>query len=74
MAAPAKLNGNTALVVTILVLGVVSTLVLGNMGRSMDNRREVAVVAEREDNHFRELTEDLCRIEQKLDRLLERGE
>ena len=69
-----KLNGNTALVVTILVLGVVSTLVLGNMGRSMENRREVAVVTEREENHHRETCQHLTRIEAKVDRLLERGE
>jgi hypothetical protein len=80
MEVPPKLDGNIALVVTLIVLAVYGAVILRASGRSdlaLEEGRAarvgVAVLEEREDNHYEELSAGQKRIEQKLDTLLGRN-
>ena len=69
-----RLNGSTSIAIIISVLVLLSGFVLHNNRTGAATATKVQVVEEREQNHYEAICEDLCRMEQKLDRLLERGE
>ena len=69
-----KLNGNTWLFVILPILALLAGFVQHNAREVAATAVKVEVVEERETNHYIALCADLCRIESKLDKLLERGE